>query len=355
MAVSEDTGNAPASVATLIYQPVLERIRRAPGVESAALVSSRPLSGMGVSSSFGVVGQPEDSKVPQQTSVTAVSGDYARVMSTPIVRGRMIGDGDTAATPLVAVINETFAKKYFAGGDPLGKQIDLGGKDTGMLKRYSVVGVLGNQSAEAVGGEVQPLILLSQMQVPTTSLFYQALLKTEVAFVVKTRGEIPVAAEMRSVFHEAAPGYALDDFETMQQVVEHNTFSQRLGLYLVGSFAGLAIAMVVAGLYGVLSQLVSYRRREIGVRMALGATRASVAQLVLRQGSILVGIGLCAGLLLALGTGRLVKSFLYQVHPLDGYTYAAVAVLLSVIGLAAALIPARKAASIQPMQALREE
>ena len=119
--------------------------------------------------------------------------------------------------------------------------------------------------------------------------------------------------------------------------------------------AGLAVAMVIAGLYGVLSQLVSYRRREIEVRMALGATRQSVAQLVLRQGLILVGAGLGAGLILALATGRLVKSFLYQVQPLDAWTYLAVALTLSIIGLAAALLPARKAASIEPMQALREE
>jgi ABC-type antimicrobial peptide transport system permease subunit len=141
----------------------------------------------------------------------------------------------------------------------------------------------------------------------------------------------------------------------MQETVDNNTFSQRLGLYLVGSFAGLAVAMVFAGLYGVLSQLVSYRRREIGVRMALGATRLSVAQLILRQGSILVGAGLGVGLVLAFATGRLVKSFLYQVQPLDGMTYVAVALTLTVIGLTAALIPARRAAQIEPMQALRED
>jgi putative ABC transport system permease protein len=160
---------------------------------------------------------------------------------------------------------------------------------------------------------------------------------------------------MRSVFHQAAPGFALDEFQTMQQVVEKNTFSQRLGLYLVGSFAGLAVAMVIAGLYGVLSQLVSYRRREIGVRMALGATRPSVAQLILRQGSILIGAGLGAGLLLAFATARLIKGFLYQVQPLDVWTYVAVALTLPVIGLIAALLPARRAASIEPMQALRTE
>jgi putative ABC transport system permease protein len=355
MAVSKDIDHAPASVAALIYQPILERIRHVPGVESAALVTTPPFSGMGVGSSFTIVGQPDDPKAAMQTDVTAISGDYARVLGTPMLQGRMIDDGDAAAAPFVAVINETFAKKFFRASDPLGKQIDLGGKDTGMIKPFTIVGVLGDQADKHVGGAIQPLIFLPQQQIPTTSLFYEALLKTEVNFVVKTRGEIPIAAEMRSVFHAGAPGYALDNFQTMQKAVEQNTFSQRLGLFLLGSFAGLAIVMVVAGLYGVLSQLVSYRRREIGVRMALGATRASVAQLILRQGSILVGAGLGCGLLLALATGRLVKSFLYEVHPLDGWTYAAVILTLSVIGLAAALIPASRAASIQPVQALREE
>ena len=159
---------------------------------------------------------------------------------------------------------------------------------------------------------------------------------------------------MRSVLHQDAPGFALMNFQTMQHTVDQNTFSQRLGLYLVGSFAGLAVAMVFAGLYGVLSQLVSYRKREIGVRMALGATRLNVARLVLRQGSIVLGVGLVIGLFLAFATGRLVKSFLYQVQPLDGWTYVAV-----VLALAASdrpqPAPCPQSRHIEPMQALREE
>jgi predicted permease len=352
MAVSEDTAHAPVSVATLVYAPALERMRQTPGVVDAALVTSPPLSGIGVGSSFAIVGRAQDPTA--QTNVTAVSGGYAQTLGTRLVRGRVVDDGDAATTPFVATINEAFAKKYFPGEDPIGKEIDLG-KDTGMLQPYRIVGELGDQADSSVGATVQPLLLLPQQQVPTTSLFYQALLKTQVFFVVKTRGDVPVAPEMRAVFHAEAPGYALLNFRTMQEAVEQNTFSQRLGLYLVGSFAGLAVAMVIAGLYGVLTQLVSYRRREIGVRMALGATRASVAQLVLRQGGILVGTGLGAGLVLAFLTGRVVKSFLFEVRPLDGWTYAAVTVLLGLIGLAAALIPARKAATIQPMQALRED
>ena len=355
IAVSEDTTNAPVSVATLVYQPILERISQVPGVRSAAMVTSPPLSGMDMNTSFEIAGRPKDPANKQDARISAVSGDYARTMGTPVTRGRMITSGDVATAPFAVVINDAFARKYFPGQDPLGKQLNLGGKDTGMIKPYSIVGVLGDQVDKAVGSEAQPMILLPQQQIPTTSLFYQALLNTVVSFVVKTQGDIPIAAEMRSVFRQNAPGFALDNFQSMQETVAENTASQKLGLYLVGSFAGLAIAMVFAGLYGVLSQLVSYRRREIGVRMALGATRQSVAQLVLRQGSLLIGAGLTIGLLLALLAGRFVKSFLYQVRPLDVWTYVAVALSLSVIGLVAAFLPARRAASIEPVEALRAE
>ena len=355
MSVSQDTANAPVSVATLVYQPILDRIRHVPGVENAALVTSPPLSGLGVQSSFDIVGQVRDRSKPMDTLVTAASAGYTAVMDTPIVRGRMIADSDAASTPFVAVVNQAFVKSFFSGQDPLGKQISLGGNDTGMTKPYTIVGVYGNQVERDVSGDVQPYLILPMQQVPTTSLFYPALLKTVVSFVVKTRSDIPVAAEMKAVFHQDAPGYALDNFQTMQEAVEKNTFSQRLGLYLVGSFAGLAVMMVIAGLYGVLAQLVSYRRHEIGVRMALGATRESIAGLILRQGSILIGAGLIVGLALAFATGRLVQSFLYQVRALDALTYLTVIVALCLVGILASLLPAHRAASIQPVEALREE
>jgi putative ABC transport system permease protein len=355
MSVSEDTAHAKSSVATLIYQPVLDRIRHLPGFESAAMATCPPLSGMQIGSSFEIVGHPAPPGVNQETHVTAVSGEYARAMSTPLVRGRMIEDSDVATSPFVVVVNESFVKKYFLGQEPLGKQISLGGKDTGMITPYSIVGVLTDQVEQHVGGAVEPMIMLPQQQVPTTSLFYQALLGTVVSFVVKTRGDIPVAGQMRSVFREDAPGFALDNFQTMQEAVDKNTFNQRLGLYLVASFAGLAVLMVIAGLYGILSQLVSYRRHEIGVRMALGASRQSVAVLILRTGGVLVAVGLCAGLALSAAMGRMVASFLYQVRPLDVWTYVAVIAALALIGTVAGLLPARRAASIEPMQALREE
>lgn len=355
MHVSEDIANAPVSVATLVYQPILDRMQHTPGVEDAALITSPPLSGMRVGSNFTLVGRPKDPRNPMEVRVSAASADYDRVMHTPLIRGRMIEDSDAGAAPPVVVVNEAFVKKYLNGEEPLGKQIDLGGKDTGMVKPLTIVGVLADQAGRSVVGDIEPAALIPMQQIPTTSLFYQALLNTVVSFVVKTRGNIPVEIEMRSLFHRDARGFALDNFETMQEAVEKDTFGRRLSLYLIGSFAGLAVVMVIAGLYGVLSQLVSYRRREIGVRMALGATRRSVAELVLRQGSLLVGSGLAVGLLLALAGGRLVKSFLYDVKPLDGWTYASVALALCLIGLLASLLPARRAATIEPMQALREE
>ena len=355
MAVSQDVAHAPVSVANTTYQSVLDQMRRAPGVESAALITAPPLGGMNITSSFEVIGRPKGGKGDYETRVSAASGDYARTMGTPVVKGRMIEDSDAASAPFVAVVNETFARKYFPGESPLGKQVDLGGKDTGMLQPYSIVGVLADQVDASVGSAPRPFLLLPEKQVPTTSLFYQALLRAMVNFVVRTHGNVPVAAEMKSIFGEYAPHYALDDFETMQQAVEKDTFNQRLGLYLVSSFAVLAVIMVIAGLYGVLSQLVSYRKREIGVRMALGATRGSVAQLILRQGSVLVGAGLLIGLVLSFVTGGAIKSFLYEVKPLDGWTYAGAALTLAMVGLVAALLPARRAASIEPMQALREE
>jgi ABC-type antimicrobial peptide transport system permease subunit len=201
----------------------------------------------------------------------------------------------------------------------------------------------------------KPLLLVPYEQVPSTSLFYQLLIKTVVFFAVKTRGNIAVAPAMRDVFRQTAPDFALDNFQTMQQAVDASNFSQRLGLYLTGAFAGMAVLMVIAGLYGVLAQLVSYRRREIGVRLALGSTRERILGMFLKQGLTLVSAGLVLGVICALWAGRLVKSFLYQVQPLDGWTYAGVAALLIVVGSLAAVIPARRAAAVEPIEALRDE
>ena len=355
MSVSETKEGAPASVATLFYRPTLERIRQLPGIQDAALISSAPLSGINMNTSFKVVGRPDDPAHQPEARISAVSGGYNRLMGTPMMQGRMINDSDGPAAPNVVVINESLARKYFAGKDPLGQQIDLGGKDTGVISPYTIVGVIGDQVDRTISQKPQPLMLVPYEQVPTTSLYYQILVDTVVFFEVKTRGNIALAPTMHDVFRQTAPDFALDNFQTMQEIVDGNNFSQRLGLYVTGAFAAMAVLMVIAGLYGVLAQLVSYRRREIGVRLALGSTRERILRLFLRQGLVLVVAGLVLGVVGALWAGRLVKSFLYEVKPLDGWTYTAVVVVLLLVGILAAFIPARRAAAVEPIEALRDE
>ncbi len=353
MAVAPDAARALASVTNLVYEPLLGRMRQEPGVEEAAFVTTRPFSGFNFNSSFDIVGAPKDPS-GRGAALSAISPGYMRGMGIGMLRGRTVGEGDTASAPLVAVINDALARKYFPGKDPLGQQIDFG-KETGMIRPYTVVGVAANQTQNQVGEAAAPMILLPYGQVPTTSLYYQGLLRTIVSFVVKTRGDVPVASEMRAAFKQYAPGYALDNFETLQTSVSKSLFSQRLSLWLTAAFAGLAILMVVTGLYGVLAQLVGYRRHEIGIRMALGATRESMARMILRQGGALIGAGLVLGVGLSVLLGHFVRSFLYQVPPLDGWTYAAVVLVSVPVGLLASLVPALRAASIEPMQALRED
>jgi putative ABC transport system permease protein len=354
MSVTEESQAQP-SIASQVYQPLIQRLKATPGFQDAAITTAPPFSGVSLGSSFKILGRPEESQNDNQTSMTAVSGGYAHVMSTPVIRGRMISEDDTPSTAYVAVANETFMHKYFPHEDPLSKQVDLGGKDTGMIKPYTIVGILGDQVDQSPSTPPKPLLMLSYQQVPTTSLFYPALLKTVVFFVVKTQGDIAVAPQARAVFKQEAPDFAVDNFLTMRESLAQSNFNDRLGLYLIATFAGLAILMVVAGLYGVLAQLVSYRRREIGVRLALGATRQSILTMILRQGSVMVVAGLLAGLFLAAVSGKLVKGFLFGVQPLDAWTYVGVVAALMLVGALASFLPARRASHVEPIQALRDE
>ncbi|HKD13699.1 MAG TPA: ABC transporter permease [Candidatus Angelobacter sp.] len=355
MIVGASTEEAVPSVATTVYQPLLERIRHSPGMQDAAVVTAPPLSGIDMGSSFEILGRPKTPGHNPQARITAVSGNYAHVMGTPVVRGRMITEDDTLSSPFVVAINETLANKYFSGENPVGQQINLGGKDTGMPKPYTIIGVIGDQVDHGAAKPVAPLVMLPYQQIPTTSLFYHALLKTIVFFVVKTHTNIEVAPAMRAVFAQVAPEYALDNFQTLREVRDQNNFSSRLGLYLIGAFAAMAVLLVVVGLYGVLAQIVSYRRREIGVRLALGATRQNILTMVLRQGTVLVVCGIVAGVLISLFSGKLVTGFLFGVKSLDVWTYVAVIFVLMLVGALAAFIPARRAAAVEPIQALREE
>ena len=164
-----------------------------------------------------------------------------------------------------------------------------------------------------------------------------------------------MAPAARSVFKQLAPDFALDNFNTMQESFAKSDFNDRVGLYLIGAFGGMAVLMVIAGLYGVLAQIVGYRRREIGIRLALGATPPGILSMMLRQALMLVVAGIAAGIALAAAAAKLEAGFLYGIKPLDTWTYVAVIVLLLLVGGMAALVPAQRAAVIKPIDTLREE
>jgi ABC-type antimicrobial peptide transport system permease subunit len=164
-----------------------------------------------------------------------------------------------------------------------------------------------------------------------------------------------VAPAARAVFQQVAPDFALDNFNTMQENFAKSNSNQRLGLYLIAAFGCMAVLMVVAGLYGMLAQMVTYRRREIGIRLALGATPFGILSMILRQASALVIGGIAFGIALSLATGKIEEGFLYGVKPLDAWTFCAVVALLLSVGVLASLLPARRAAIVEPIETLRDE
>jgi putative ABC transport system permease protein len=351
---SQESGPTPVpkeSIVTRVYQPMVDRIRRLPGVVDVGLSAWMPFDHNTMWMYFRVPRHSEFGRHGILSQVCYVSSGYARVMGTPVVQGRMIADADTATSTLVAVVNDAFARRAFHRENPLGRQII----DDGSKVSYTVIGVLGDARQHDLTHAPDPEVLRAYQQVPLTGMVYSILVASGANYIIRTRGDVHLAGAIRQIFRQSAPDFALDHFRTMRAALDEVTFNQRLGLYLTGSFAGVAILMVLTGLYGVLSQLVGQRRREIGVRMALGATNRSILRMVLRQGSILALVGLALGLLASVAAGRLLRAFLYGVKPLDAATYVAVAVALLALSVTAALLPARRASRIDPMAALRSE
>ncbi len=343
------------NVATTTYYPLLESLRHAPGVQAAALVTSPPFSGFVLQTNFRVIGWPRGAQNNFPARLVAMSGSFEQVMTTSILRGRSITELDTDNSQFVAVINQTLADKFFVGKDPIGQQLDLGGDATGMLKPYTIVGILADQIDTNASTPTDPQLMLSYRQIPPASVYYSALLKTAVHFTVKTHGSIAAAPVVRAIIRAQAPDLALDNFQTMQEAIDKSNLASRLGLYITGVFAALAVIIVITGLYGVISQVASLRCREFGLRMALGATRQSILRMVLLWGSRIVVVGLVLGLVASLSLGRLINGFLFGVKPLDALTYICALVALLTIGLASALVPAWRAASLEPLDALRDD
>ncbi len=325
-------------------RPLLARIRALPGVTDAALSSAIPLQhSLTITMNFSGGGGAGSTI---RTAMYVASPDFPRVFGIPLLRGRFFNASlDTTHTPQVMVVNQAFAAKFFPG------QKLIGSKKTG----FPTIGILANVHGRAVGLPPQPAIYFSTSQLAPGHNFYRdAVILTDLAVRSRASAAATIAG-IRAVLHQLAPEVVPEGFATMQELVNRSIGNQIFAAHLLTLFALAALAIALAGLYGLLAYAVTQRTRELGIRMALGAERGDIIRLVLGRAVWLLGIGIVIGLALAYALAHLLASYLYQVRAHDPWSLAAAAVLLALCGLWAAWLPARRAARVSPLEALRTE
>jgi predicted permease len=337
------TGAASPAGTVRFYQSVRDRLRGLPGVEAVTLMENRIGSGWSNNSDAYVDGQrPRDANAGVRWNV--VGPDYFHTLGIPLRHGREIDDRDNAAAPRVAVVNETFVERFLAGGSPLGHTVEIGGDGAAPLE---IIGVAADSKYTGVREDPRPMAYLPYAQSDHTSAMH-----VEVRAAGDAARLWPV---VQRAMRELAPDLPLEQPRTQQQEFARNLADDRLFAWLAGFFGLLAAALVATGLYATLIYAVSRRTVEIGVRVALGARPATVSWVVLRESLLVCGAGIAAGLPAALIASRVLRSSLYGVAPGDPVTVALSLVGLMVIALGASLVPAYRAASVDPMVALRAE
>jgi predicted permease len=343
-----------ASVVRTYYRPLLERLRAIPGVRVAALSSVLPLRREMTVRIMADIDHKESpkGKEPQADGRIASPG-LIDALGIPMVRGRFFTDDDTPATPAVVVINQAYANKYLPGQDPVGHTVSMAKK--GRFADMRIVGVVGDMKQYRVDEPTGPEIYFCLAQTePGTPLYGIATAFIQVALRGRISADL-LRAQFDKVLHEIAPDAATTDVKTIHEAVEDSFGSQALMARLLETFAGLALMIASVGLYGLLSFVVAQRTREIGVRLALGASQPSIVGMVLRRALLLAGIGLAAGGALAWFAVKFASGYIYGVQAHDGLTFAAVILVLAAASFLAAWLPARRAASVDPILALRSE
>jgi predicted permease len=350
---------AGRDIRTELYQPLLERVQHLPGVQSASLMTEVPLGKtFQMVFTFAVEGNTAADIRQRDLSAQfrAVGPEMQRVFGFRMAEGRFFNEQDTASSQPVVVVNRAFVKGFLGDDqDPkkiLGESLIGYGKD----RRAVVVGVLDDERQVSIAEQSQPEIEVCIPQITPDTGFYKSAEGLAMDLAVRTeRSPSSVVPELRRLMQDASPELATSNFTTMDQVVEDSYGSQRLAARLLEMFGGCALLLCVAGIYGLLAYLVTQRTRELGLRIALGAQRSDVMWLVLRQATWMLLVGSGIGLVLAYLSSVLLKTFLYGVKPNDPWTMRVVTLLLMGGGLAAACLPARRAAGVDPIQALRTE
>ena len=327
------------------YSRLREGVGGLPGVRSAALTSFIPLAGSNATTGFTVEGQPRPPHGQEpEANYRAVTPGYFSTMRIPLVGGRAFDEGDAAGAERVCVVNEALARKYFPGEDPLGRYVrGEGGTPEAQLKR--IVGVVGDVRHN-LDEDPKPEIYFPEAQDASRSMVLVARADAD---------PLSLAPAVRAQVQALDRDLPVYNVRTMDQVRAESIFRQRFSVVLLGIFAALALALASVGLYGVISYTVTQRTHEIGVRMALGAQGGDVLRMVVRQGMAHVAVGVGAGLAGSLLLTRVMAGLLYGVSATDPATFAGVSLLLAAVALAACLVPARRAAKVDPIKALRYE
>ena len=337
----------------LHYEQVLRQVRTVPGVVYAGATDALPLSGDGSTQPVAVEGQPVRPMSEQpEVGVRMFTPGYLEAMRVPLLRGRLINDGDIAGRQPVAVINQAMAKQFWPHDDPIGKRFTLT-FFPGITRE--VVGVVADSKMDALNtAQSQSLtyVPLAQLTMPPGEVWHGF----SVSLVVRTATEpASAAAAVKNAIHQIDSVQPVMQVETMDDIVADSLSQQRFNMLLLAAFAGLALLLAAVGIYSVLSYSVRRRVREIGIRMALGAKIGDVLRMVVIEGMKPTALGLAIGLAGALALGRVVSKLIYGVSPADPATFAAVSVLLVAVALAASVIPAWRATRVEPVKTLREE
>jgi predicted permease len=327
-----------------VLRKALERIERLPGVAAATLVERMPFSPNVNTTEIHIDGyQPPTGRPAFEVDSTRVGARYFELMDVPLIEGRHFDRRDTPESPAVAIVSETFARRYWPHASAVGHTFRLRGPAGPPVE---IVGVTRDYKVRTVGEASRPYVhfSMSQRRTPRGTI------------VARTSGDpVGLAANMRRELLTIEPDLVFLELQPLRQSMATSLFPARVGALLIGAFGLLALVIASIGLYGVVAFAVSRRTREIGIRVALGADRYRVLRLFIVQGMALVGVGLFVGSVLAFGTAKILQGALYGVTPVDPITYLATIALLGGVALAANIVPALRAARLDPVVALRAQ
>ncbi len=327
------------------YDHVLTKVRALPGVDNAGYISFLPLAMRGGIWPVGVPGAPED-EAPDTASLRFVTPGFFASLDIAVEAGRDVSNADTEETQMVAVVSRSFAERYWPGQEPLGRRFNFG------FRERTVAGVVGDIRFRGLERTSEPQVYLPHQQVPDGAITYYM----PKSLVLRTQGDpMALAPDIRRIVAAADPELPVANLRPLTDIVSAETATRQTQIHVLTAFAGLAMLLAGVGIYSLLSFGVSQRTSEIGLRMALGASRDSVTWMVLREGGAMATAGAAAGLAVAYLAGRAMEALLFGVRPGDIGTYAAAVGLVLLMTVAGCLVPAMRAARVSPTEALKAE